>query len=128
MARLNPDGSLDPAFTANVGPGTDDTVHAILLQPDTRIVLVGAFTHANGVNRGHITRLLPDGTVDPSINFGYGANGYINTVAIQPNAMLVVGGGFSSFDQQPRSRIARLFGGAHERRRRLDLYQPRLPG
>jgi len=112
VARLTPNGSLDPVFTANVGPGADDTVDAILLQPDTRIVLVGAFTHANGVNRGHITRLLPTGAVDPSINFGYGANAYINTVAIQPNAMLVVGGGFSSFDQQPRSRIARLFGGS----------------
>jgi uncharacterized delta-60 repeat protein len=112
MARLNPDGSLDSNFTANVGPGADDTVDAILLQPDTRIVLVGAFTHANGVSRGGITRLLPDGTVDPSINFGYGADGYVNTVAIQPNAMLVIGGGFSSFDQQPRSHVARIFGGA----------------
>jgi uncharacterized delta-60 repeat protein/uncharacterized repeat protein (TIGR01451 family) len=112
IARLNPDGSLDSNFTANVGPGADDTVDAILLQPDTRIVLVGAFTHVNGVNRGHITRLLPNGAVDPSINFGYGADGYINTVALQPDAMLVVGGGFSSFDQQPRSDIARIFGGA----------------
>ena len=112
VARLNPDGSLDSTFTANVGPGTDDTVDAIVLQPDTRIVLVGAFTHANGVTRPHITRLLPDGSVDPSINFGYGANSYINAVALQPNGMLVVGGGFTTFDRQPRYRLARLFGGS----------------
>ncbi len=112
IARLNPDGSLDSNFTANVGPGTDGTVDAIVVQPDTRIILGGAFTHANGVSRGNITRLLPSGAVDPSINFGYGADGFINTVALQPNAMLVVGGGFSTFDQQARSRLARIFGGA----------------
>jgi len=112
IARLSPDGALDSSFTANIGPGADDTVDAILIQPDNRIVLVGAFTHANGVSRGHITRLLPDGNVDPTINFGYGADSFINTVALQPSGMFVLGGGFSTFDHQPRSHIARVFGGA----------------
>ncbi len=128
VARLNPDGSLDSNFTANVGPGADDTVDALLIQPDNRIVLVGAFTHANGVSRGHITRLLPDGTVDPSINFGYGsrrlhqhrrppaqrhAHYRRRLLLLRPPAPL---------PRRPHLRRR------HKRRRRLDLYQPHLPG
>ncbi len=96
IARLNLNGQVDTSF--NVGAGADDTVNAIVVQPDTRIVLVGSFNHANGVSRSRITRLLPDGTVDPTINFGLGANGYIGTVALQPDGRMVIGGGFTSYD------------------------------
>jgi len=110
IARLNINGQVDTSF--NVGPGADDTVEAIVVQPDTRIVLVGLFTHVNGVSRNRITRLLPDGTVDPAINFGLGADGYIDTVALQPDGMMVIGGGFTSFDGLSRPHLARLYGGS----------------
>lgn len=110
LVRLNVDGTVDAGF--NVGVGADDTVDALAIQGDNRILVGGAFTRANGVSRSHITRLLPDGTVDPSINFGLGADGYINTVVIQPNGMFVVGGGFTHYDGQDRSHLARIFGGS----------------
>jgi uncharacterized repeat protein (TIGR01451 family)/uncharacterized delta-60 repeat protein len=109
-ARLNVDGSLNASF--NVGAGASDTVSAFAIQPDNRIVLVGQFTRASGVSRNRITRLLPDGTVDPSINFGAGADNNIKTIAIQPDGMLVIGGGFTQFDDQPRAHLARLYGGS----------------
>jgi hypothetical protein len=88
-------------------------VEGITLQPDNRIVLVGQFTQANGVTRNHITRLLPTGATDPTINFGEGANGDVDTVVIQPaNGMLVIGGSFSLFNNQPDSDIARIYGGS----------------
>jgi uncharacterized delta-60 repeat protein len=94
IARLNTDGSLDQNF--NVGIGTDDTVNSIAVQRDNRIVLVGQFTKASGVSRSRITRLLPDGTVDPAINFGFGADNSVYSVVIQPqDGMLVIGGGFT---------------------------------
>jgi uncharacterized repeat protein (TIGR01451 family)/uncharacterized delta-60 repeat protein len=117
IARLNVnvngqvDGQVDASF--NVGAGADDTVDAIVVQPDTRILLVGLFTHANGVSRNRITRLLPDGTVDPAINFGLGADSYIDSIALQPDGMLmVIGGGFSTYDGQPRPHLARVYGGS----------------
>ena len=110
IARLNIGGQVDRSF--NVGVGADDAVDAIVLQPDMRIVLVGLFRHANSVSRNRITRLLPDGTVDPSINFGLGADAYIDTVALQPDGMMVIGGGFTSYDGQSSSHLARVYGGA----------------
>ncbi len=110
IARLNVNGQVDTSF--NVGAGADDTIGAIVVQPDTRIVLVGSFSHANGVSRNRITRLLPDGTVDPTINFGLGANAYISSVALQPDGMMVIGGGFTSYDGQSRQHLARIYGGS----------------
>src|SRR6185369_10951214 len=110
IARVNSDGSLDGSFA--VGEGANDTVSAIVLQPDNRIVLAGQFSLASGVTRGRITRLLADGTVDPSINFGTGANSFINTLALQGDGMFVLGGGFTEYDGVPRQRIARIYGGS----------------
>ena len=110
IARLNINGTVDGSF--NVGAGADDSVDAIVVQPDTRIVLAGLFSHADGVSRNRITRLLPDGTVDPAINFGQGANAYISTVALQPDGMMVIGGGFTSYDGSSRQHLARIYGGS----------------
>ena len=113
VARLNPDGTVDAAFAANVASSVNGVVNAISVQADNRIVLAGDFTSANGVTRHSITRLMPDGTVDPTINFGDGANGAINALVIQPaDGMLVIGGGFTQFNDQPHDHIARLYGGS----------------
>ena len=113
VARLNTDGTLDGTFAANVGVGANDTVQAIAVQADNRIVLAGQFTQANGVTRNRITRLLPNGAVDATVNFGDGANGVIDTVLVQPaDQMLVIGGGFTQYDDQPAGHIARIYGGS----------------
>ena len=93
--------------------GVNGTVQAIAVQADNRIVLAGQFTQANGVTRNRITRLLPNGAVDPTINFGDGANGAIDALVIQPaDQMLVIGGGFTQYDDQPAAHIARIYGGS----------------
>ena len=84
IARLNADGSLDAAFTANVATGVNGTVNAIAVQAGQPDCVAGQFTQANGVTRNSITRLLPDGAVDPTINFGDGANGAVDALVIQP--------------------------------------------
>ena len=109
IVRLNVDGTCDTSFVA----GTSGSVEGIALQADNRIVLVGQFTLANNVTRNHITRLLPRGATDPTINFGAGANGDVDTVVIQPaDGMLVIGGGFSQYGDQPHANIARIYGGS----------------
>jgi uncharacterized delta-60 repeat protein len=113
IVRLNADGTLDTNFTANVGSGVSDTVEDFALQPDNRIVVVGQFTLDNGVTRNRITRLMPSGAVDPTINFGDGANGDVDAVVVQPaDGMLVIGGSFSQYDDQAVENIARIYGGS----------------
>jgi hypothetical protein len=46
LARLNIDGSLDLSFA--IGTGADDTINAVLVQPDGRVVVGGFFTNFNG--------------------------------------------------------------------------------
>ena len=111
VARLNADGTVDAAFVTAIGAGASSSVNAIAVQPDNRIVLVGDFTQANGVNRNSITRLLPTGAVDPTINFGDGANNNIYALAMQPaDGMFVIGGAFTTYDTQPHQYIARIYG------------------
>src|SRR6185295_14257980 len=48
IARLNPDGSLDPAFD----PGANGHISSIALQTDGRILIGGTFTTLGGGGSG----------------------------------------------------------------------------
>ena len=103
----------DASFSSSLFPGIGDTVNAIAVQADNRIVVVGQFLIANGLTRHHITRLLPSGAADPTINFGDGANGDINAVAIQPaDQFIVIGGGFTQYNDQSAPYLTRIYGGS----------------
>ena len=108
IARLTPDGSVDPVF--NPGVGANGAVTCIAIQEDQKIVLGGDFTQANGVTRNRLTRLNPDGTVDPGINFGLGANNFVAALVIQPDDAMVIGGGFTQYNGQNDPYIARIYG------------------
>ena len=113
LARLNTNGSLDTGFAATLAPGLTDTVNSIALQADNRIVVVGQFLTANGLTRHHITRLLPSGAADPTINFGNGANGDVNAIAVQPaDQMILIGGGFTQYNDQSAPYLTRIYGGS----------------
>ena len=110
IARLSPNGSIDPTFIPQ--PGANGTVFDIAVQADQRILLVGEFTTVSGVTRHRITRLQPNGKVDPTINFGLGANNFINAIAVQNDQRMVIGGGFTEFNGTPMNRVGRIFGGS----------------
>jgi uncharacterized delta-60 repeat protein len=113
IARLNPDGTLDANFTSNVVAGVNSIVQAIAVQADNRIVLAGQFTQGNRVTRNRITRLLPNGAVDTTINFGAGANDTVDAMVVQPaDGMIVLGGAFTQFNNQPHDHLVRLYGGS----------------
>jgi uncharacterized repeat protein (TIGR01451 family)/uncharacterized delta-60 repeat protein len=112
LARLNSDGTLDTNF--NVGVGGDNSVLTIALDSQQRILVGGEFSHFSGVTRNGITRLNPDGTVDPTINFQSGADGgYVDAIAIDRNDEIDLGGGFSSFEGMAENNFVRLYGGAN---------------
>jgi uncharacterized delta-60 repeat protein len=121
IARLNrADGSADSSFTP--GLGANDSVFSIALQMDNRIVLGGEFTRCSDVTRNRITRLNTDGTVDPSINFGVGADGFVSAVAVEessivgypdvPDEKILMAGGFTHYFGESHSHLARIYGGS----------------
>ncbi|MFO1487033.1 MAG: Calx-beta domain-containing protein [Verrucomicrobiota bacterium] len=110
LARLNSNGSVDTSF--NPGVGADANVNAMAVQVDGRIVVVGDFTRCNDVTRNRITRLNPDGSVDPTINFGTGANASVAAVLIQPDGNIVLGGTFTTYDSQSHPHLVRIYGGS----------------
>jgi uncharacterized delta-60 repeat protein len=110
IARLNSDGTLDASF--NSGTGFDGPVYSIAIQSDDKSIVAGDFISYNGLPENRIVRLNQDGTIDTTINFGTGANRFIAAVAIQPDRRIVVGGGFTSFNDASKKFIARIFGGS----------------
>src|SRR5581483_6767198 len=135
IARLNADGSLDTTFNPGAGPndsvraiaiqvdgkvvigglfnpgvGANDIVDCIALQEDHRILIGGDFTQANGVTRNRLSRLNEDGSVDPGINFGLGADSFVSAIVVRPDDEIVVAGGFSQFEGESHPHIAWLYG------------------
>lgn len=110
LARLNTDGTLDPTF--DPGAGANDWVECLAVQPDGRILVGGSFTSFGGQSRTGITRLNPNGTLDPDFDAGSGvAGGYFPAVlslAIQPDGRILIGGEFTGYNGQSRIRVARL--------------------
>ncbi len=111
IARLNNNGTVDTNF--NVGVGCNNGVLTLALDSQNRILVGGEFTRASGVTRNGITRLNPDGTVDPTINFGAGANGYVDSIVLETNDEIDVAGGFTTFNNIPENNFVRLYGGAN---------------
>ena len=103
VARLNDDGSADVGF---VGTTIDDTVTAIALQSDGRIVIGGSFTHVGGSEHNHIARLNADGSLDDAFNSS--ADSSVSTLALQSDGKVVLGGSFTTINAQPHIYLARL--------------------
>ncbi len=110
VARIKPDGMLETKF--DVGIGANGPIYALALQQDGKILAGGDFTEFGDYLSSRITRLNSDGSSDPTINFGSGANGFIASIAVQADRQILIGGGFTDFDGSPRKHLARIYGGS----------------
>ena len=91
------DGSVDTTFNP-AGGGTDgNSVYAMALQADGKILIGGDFNTYNGIPRPVIARLNTDGSLDTAFNpnIGIGINGG-EYFLIQPDGKILVAGGFGS--------------------------------
>lgn len=106
LARLNPTGTLDSEFVANAS----HTVRSIVVQPDDKILVAGDFTSLHGQAINRIGRLNANGTRDTSFITGpsAGANDTINTMALQADGKILVGGAFTQLHNVACRRIGRL--------------------
>ncbi len=110
MMRVNSDGSLDPTFA--VGSGFQNQVISLALQANGKVVVGGRFTSYNGTARGGIARLNSDGSLDTTFMSGVGfvssTSATVNSVAIQSDRKVLVGGQFSGFNTSAAAFFARL--------------------
>ena len=82
---------FDESFNATVGPIAGNRVESIALQPDGKILIGGLFTEVNGVTRGGLARLNPDGSLDTSFTTSFTAS-YVGAIAVQADGKILVGG------------------------------------
>jgi uncharacterized delta-60 repeat protein len=94
IIRLNPDGSTD--VTLAVGTAFDNDIHAMILQPDGKIILGGEFTNYNGTTANRIIRLNPDGSPDSTFLSGTGlSNGTVYVIKTDISGNIMLGGSFT---------------------------------
>lgn len=106
ILRLNRDGSIDGSFSS--GTGANNTINALLVQPDDKIILAGEFTAYNGTTKNRIVRLNSDGSIDSTYQSGSGANAAINEAKWASSGKLYIAGSFTSYNGTTRNRVCRL--------------------
>jgi len=101
IIRLNTDGTVDTTFNQNgVGFNNTVSVNAIEIDTNNNIVLGGSsnFTY-NGISRTNVLRLLPDGTLDGTFDYGLNFStftGKVYDLKILSNQTIIIGGYFGS--------------------------------
>jgi uncharacterized delta-60 repeat protein len=118
LVRLNTDGSIDASL--NIGTGFLDIfalnggVESIGLQSDGKILVGGTYEQFNGVTNNKIIRLNTNGSVDSSFNIGTGfspfiaGNTLVQTIIVQTDGKVLLGGIFSSYNGTAANNIIRL--------------------
>ena len=98
LVRLNTDGTVDTSFYTNLGDGFNNTIHAIQVQSDGKILVGGEFTELDNNDRNRLVRLNSDGTEDTSFytNLGTGINNAVNDISIQSDGKIIVVGEFTN--------------------------------
>ncbi len=105
LGRLNADGTVDDSFN----PGANGPVNSLVVQPDTRIIAGGTFSTLGGQSLYNLGLLNPDGTVDARFRpWITGSSVAVNTMVLQSDKNLVVGGRFDSVDGIGRTNLCRL--------------------
>lgn len=109
LARLNPDGTLDPSFNFRAQVPGDWSV-PVGRQPDGRIVISGRFGPVERGSYPALARLLPDGSLDASFHSVRVSetSGGFQALTVTPDGSVLVGGFFSAIDGVARGGIARL--------------------
>lgn len=113
LARLNSNGTLDTNFLNGLN-GPNDSIRTMIVQTDGRVIIGGFFTNVNGIARGLVARLNTNGTLDTTfLNGPAGTNGFhggtpVNSLALQSDGQVLVGGSFTRINGAARTNIARL--------------------
>ena len=99
-------GSFDNTFS--IGGGFNSPVISLAIQSDSKILVGGKFTDFNGNSVNYICRLNPNGIIDNTFNIGGGFNSHVNSLSVQSDSKILVGGKFTDFNGNSGNKIVRL--------------------
>jgi uncharacterized delta-60 repeat protein len=103
LVRLFSNGTLDTSF--NIGSGFNNAVTCLAIQSDGKILVAGAYTTFTGTTHNRLVRLNANGTLDTSFNVGTGFDNAVNSILIQSDGKILVGGTFQTFTGTSQNRI-----------------------
>lgn len=96
LIKINAFGDIDPMFNAG-GIGFDSiyglSPRKIQQLPDGKILVAGSFSKYNGMPVFKMVRLLANGSLDTTFNFGM-AGGVIYDFIVLPDGSIIYGGNF----------------------------------
>ncbi len=116
ILRLDESGVIDMSFDIGAGAhasgstGSLRRVYSIAIQADGKVIIGGAFTAFDQVDSARLARLNSDGSVDTSFStaIGTGLDDQPNSIYIQGDGKILLGGDFSTVSSTSRPRVARL--------------------
>ena len=104
IGRMDPNGALDPTFTAAIASGQD--ARALSLQSDGKII--AAISYWYGTGSSTLKRYNADGSVDNTFASGSTQAGKIDRTAVLPDGKVMVVGNFGGYAGSFRDKILRL--------------------
>jgi uncharacterized delta-60 repeat protein len=107
VVRLNPDGSVDGGFSTNAVV-VNDRILALDVTQDGHVLVAGSFNKVNGMVSRGVTTLNANGTLDSYFRPGLGTSGAIQSIAVQADGKILIGGSFTNVDYISRNGVARL--------------------
>ncbi len=112
IGRLNADGTVDLSFNPPA-PNTDagsTVVSCLAEQTDGKVLIGGHFFSLDGTPRYCIARLNPNGSLDNTFQNGMMGIGLgrVNSIAVDTNGKILIGGNFGYVNDGDRNSIARL--------------------
>ena len=98
--------TLDTNFIA----GADGSVRALVAQPDRKVLVFGSFTQLGGQPCTNLGRLNADGSLDTTFRpqFGTHYQDRIDSIVVQDDGRILVGGHFTWLCGQIRQNLGRL--------------------
>lgn len=115
IIKYNSDGTTNSTFSTNVGLAGNNFIYTIAAQPDGKIILGGGLTTWNGATVNYIVRLNSDGTRDTAFTTNTGTTGTNNgpnSITLQSDGKILVGGVFTTWNGATVGRIVRIGGDA----------------
>jgi uncharacterized delta-60 repeat protein len=106
LVKIDPQGLIDSAFTL----APNGVVKCFATQSDGKILVGGEFSSVSGTARRCLFRINQDGTLDTSFVPGEIAGWFpsVNSISVQSDGKIIIGGRFDQVAGRGRGGIARL--------------------